>query len=355
MKIKEVDPNFVINREPFTENGVRYYSIPNENFALYGVYYDKKREKFVRLDREIAKKVNAGVRTLSEHTAGGRLRFSTDSDVFVLQASYDYLGIKPHMAIEGQGGFALLEEKEDDVELVQIFPPTPKDKKGFTLSCHLPRGMRNYILHFPLYNPINSLTIGLDESASVAKGKEYRSVKKIIYYGSSITQGGCASRPDNAYQGLIAKWNNIDFLNFGFSGNAKGERTMADFLGEFDCSLFVCDYDHNAPSPEYLQQTHYAFYECYRKKQPNVPILFMNRPDYYGKKTDRERAKVVRETYRKARANGDENVYFLSGKTFFNKDKVNCMVDGCHPNDLGFYLMAKKIYKKMIEIDEIFK
>lgn len=354
MDISKIDKNFSMNNTT-VEGGVRYYTIPHENFALYGVYYHETQKEFVRLDREIAKTVNEGVEWLSNFTAGGRLRFATDSTSLTLRVTYPAMRLMVHMAIAGQGGFSLLEETEEGVKLVKILPPLASNQEGYEISCPLPGGMRNYILHFPLYNDVTSLAIGLDENATVKKGKAYRDMKPIVYYGSSITQGGCASRPDNAYQGIIAKWNNIDFLNFGFSGNARGESTMADYLAGIDCSLFVCDYDHNAPSVEHLKNTHYAFYERYRKQRPDTPILFLTKPDFNGSEDHIEREKIIRTTYKKARANGDNNVYFIAGRTFFKKDRENCMIDGCHPNDLGFYLMAKKIYKKMTEIDETFR
>ena len=354
MDISKIDKNFSMQTTT-VEDGMRYYTIPSEPFALYGIYYDKTAQEFTRMDHEISKTVNPGVDGLRNYTAGGRLRFATDSTTFAIRVTYPQLGVMSHMAITGQGGFSLLEETDDGVKLVKILPPLAHNETGYELTCPLLGGMRNYILHFPLYNPVTSLQIGLDENAAVQQGKAYRAVKPILYYGSSITQGGCCSRPDNAYQGIIAKWNNIDFWNYGFSGNARGERTMADFLATLDCSLFVCDYDHNAPSVEYLQNTHYAFYERYREQCPGTPILFLTKPDFNGSEDHIMREKIIRTTYKKARAKGDNNVYFLAGRTFFTQDRVNCMVDGCHPNDLGFYMMAKKIYKKMIEIDDMFR
>jgi len=118
----------------------------------------------------------------------------------------------------------------------------------------------------------------LDKNARVNGGKKYRDELPILYYGSSITQGGCASRPDHAYQALIAKWNNIDYINLGFSGNAKGEDIMVDYLASMDCGLFVCDYDHNAPTAEYLKNTHYCLYKRYREKQPSWLPLVLVKP-----------------------------------------------------------------------------
>lgn len=358
MRLQDIDKNFVIGGEACVD-GLRKYTIPNEQFGLYGVYFDKEEKCFVRLSNDVAKTVNEGVESLYMHTAGGRVRFCTNSTKFELTVEIDGFWIMSHMTIAGQAGFMLLEETPSgETKFVKMLAPTSNQQTGFTISVDYLRGgeMRNYILWFPLYNGgrIKNITIGLDENAKVTKGREYRDILPILYYGSSITQGGCASRPDNCYQALISKWNNVDFINMGFSGSAKGEDSMVDYLASIDCSLFVCDYDYNAPSIEHLENTHYCLYERYRAARPTTPILFVSAPDQDEPHV--KRMKIVRETYRKAKATGDKNVYFLNGQTLFGKtDVLNCTVDYCHPNDLGFYRMAKKIYKKMIEIDKKFE
>lgn len=353
MKIAEIDKNFAVKEEKVAD-GVRWYTIPHPSFSLYGVFFDEK-EGFLRMPKAVSSAVSPGVLWGAGCTAGGRVRFSTDSQTFVLKVSYPTLGIMSHMAIEGQGGFILLEETKRGSRLVKMMPPLPSQQNGYSMATALKTDgkMRDYILYFPLYNEVTFLEIALDEKAKVGKGKAYRDVKPILYYGSSITQGGCASRPDNAYQSIISKWNNIDFINLGFSGSAKAEDTMVDYLRGIDCSVFVCDYDHNAPDEAHLERTHYRLYERYRAVQKDTPILFITRPDFKREEARRER--IIFETYERARALGDENVYFLAGKTLFGKDKDICTVDGCHPNDLGFYRMAQKIYKKISGMDEKFR
>ena len=327
---------------------MKYYPIPHPDFDLYGVRYDETHG-FLRMPMDVAEKVSEGVAILTKQTAGGRLRFSTNSKVLEIKVSYDGLWPMPHMTLVGQGGFILLEETETGRKLVKILPPQFSDEKGYTASVELKGdGMRRYILYFPLYNPVRGLSVGLEAGAKVQGGKKYRAVQPILYYGSSITQGGCASRPDNAYQAWIERFTDVDFINLGFSGNGKGEDTMTDYLASLDCSLFVCDYDNNAPTAEYLQDTHFRLYERYRKVRPDTPILFLSKPDLWGEPDEKIRENIIRNTYRKARAAGDKNVYFIAGRTFYSERvRDNCAVDGCHPNDLGFYFMAEKIYKKI--------
>lgn len=219
--------------------------------------------------------------------------------------------------------------------------------------------MRDYILHTSLYQDAKSIKIGLKKGSKVCVNKPYRTdVKPILYYGSSVTQGCCVSRADMAYFALISKWNNVDFINHGYSGNAKGEQLMAEYLARhYDPSLFVCAYDYNAENYEFLRDTHYNFYEAYRKINSNVPILFLSRADSDSNPDGiTKRREVILDTIRRANDNGDFNVYYLDGREFFGtEDRDKCTIDDCHPNDLGSYRIAKVLYKKLIEIDKKFK
>ena len=354
MNVQEIDKNLTVG-DAVCKDGMAYYTIPDDRFALHGVFYDEKTSRFMRLDGDVAAAVSEGVSRLAQHTAGGRLRFSTDSAKLTLTVTYDGMWIMPHMAMAGANGFMLVEENEDgETGFFKMLPPTADQTKGYTISADLPTGkMRQYILYFPLYNRVTGLTVGLEETARVGRGRAYKDVKPILYYGSSITQGACATRPDNCYQALIAKWNNVDFINLGFSGSGKAEDLMVDYLAGVDCSLFVCDYDHNAPDAAYLAATHWRLYERYRRVRPDVPILFLSAPSVFDR--DAVRKGIIRRTYLRARRAGDRNVYFLDGgKLFGDRDRENCTVDGTHPTDLGFYRMAEKIYRKLVEIDGVY-
>ena len=357
MKIEKIDKNFSLREQAHIEGDRAQYNLPHSAFSLYGIFYDEKEKRFVRMDLSIADSVSEGVGTLSRHTAGGRLRFATDSSVLQLTVKYDFLWLMSHMPLTGSSGFSLFEETENGEVFIKNLAPISSDAKGFTAEIALKGDkVREYILYFPLYNDVKSLTISLDKNAQVKNGKKYREELPILYYGSSITQGGCASRPDHAYQAMIAKRNNIDFINLGFSGSAKGEDIMVDYLAGIECGLFVCDYDHNAPTAAHLKNTHYRLYKRYREKRPSTPILFITRPDITGDVEGEDRWRIVYNTYKTAKRKGDKNVYFLSGKSFYGKkNRWDFAVDGCHPTDLGFSKMAEKIYKKMIAIDEKYR
>jgi len=122
-------------------------------------------------------------------------------------------------------------------------------------------------------------------------------------------------------------------------------------------SAFVLDYDHNAPTPEHLQNTHYPFYKAVREQQPELPILMMSKPDFDSDYTEaameenRIRRDIVKATYEKALSEGDKKVWFLDGQTLFgDTDRDSCTADGCHPNDLGFYRMAERVLPYLREM-----
>ncbi len=206
-------------------------------------------------------------------------------------------------------------------------------------------------LNFPLYSEVKELYIGLDEHGDHKKAPEYTYTLPIVYYGSSITQGGCASRPGNSYPAMISRELDWDYLNLGFSGNAKGEPEIAEYIGSLDMSMFVLDYDHNAPTPDHLRNTHGAMFRKIRSVYPDIPILILTMPRKNPRQADelREREQIIRATYEKAQAEGDRNVYFLSGTELLGEAAQAATVDNCHPNDIGFYYMAKRILKLIRE------
>jgi len=213
---------------------------------------------------------------------------------------------------------------------------------------------RDLTINFPLYSNVSDLYIGLQETAILKNGGNYKYKNPVLYYGSSITQGGCASRPGNSYQAIISRMLDCDYINFGFSGNAKGEEKIVDYMSGLNMSVFVCDYDHNAPSVEHLINTHEGIYKRFREKNPELPIIIISKPDFnpyeFG---DIQRRNVIYSTYINAIYNGDKNVYYIDGESLFKDEgRDSCTVDGCHPNDLGFMRMAETIghiIKKVIK------
>ena len=132
------------------------------------------------------------------------------------------------------------------------------------------------------------------------------------------------------------------------------EDAAAQLLASLPMALFVCDYDHNAPNPEHLEATHYKLYKTVREANPDLPIIMLSKPDVRSIYPDAvainlRRREIVMATYERALAEGDTNVYFVDGYALYNDDETfTASVDGCHPNDLGFYFFYKAL-KPLLE------
>lgn len=354
MEIEKIDKNFVVLKRSIIKSDI--YQIPHKMFDLYGVFYDENHG-FLRMPYEEAKKVSDNIAWLNRHTAGGRLVFRTNSQFMTFNVRYDSLDAMSHMAFTGLAGFSLCEKTPKGERFVTSFGPSISDLKGYTRTT---RSLKNrgktktYVLHFPLYNGVTELSIELVKGSVLEKPEKYQEIDPIIFYGSSITQGGCASRADTSYEDFSLKDLNLNYINLGFSGNAKGHLEMAKYIGSLKCSCLVYDYDENAPDYEFLNKTHETFFKKFRKFQPATPVIFMTKSNYYSTKDDKMRFKIIKNTYENAIKSGDNNVYFIDGRKIFPSEIRNhCTVDGVHPTDLGFYYMSKKlkpIFKKIFEI-----
>lgn len=337
MDIAKIDPNFCI-RKVAEGIDIKYYDAKEPPIKLFGIFYENG--KYVRMPERVAKNVSEGVHSLYYHTAGGRMCFKTNSRYVVLAAKTVAAGKFSHMTILGTSAFDMYINND----YFGAFVPEYDFNESY--NCVLDLGyeaMREVIINFPLYSGISDVYVGITSGAEIEEYYPYKKILPIVYYGSSITQGGCATRPGNSYQAEIARRTGVDYINLGFSGSAKGEEEMADYIAELNMSIFVMDYDHNAPTPEYLKDTHEKFFKIIRKKNKDLPVMFVTKPDFRNH-DGALRRDVVYTTYRNALLCGDDNVAFIDGSTFFSGKKRDfCTVDGCHPNDMGFYHMAETI------------
>ena len=218
-------------------------------------------------------------------------------------------------------------------------------RRSFSATYGTDGEMADFTLHLPTNGKVFKLYIGLTPDSDVESPTPYKYEKPVVFYGSSITQGSCASRPANIYEAVVSRHLDTDFVNLGFGGSCLGEDAVVNYIAGLDMSVFVCDFDHNAPSAEYLKEKHLPIYRTVRAKHPDLPIVFVTAPNIMPDYTWHiPRREVIRKTYETAIAEGDSNVYFIDGETFFDiEDRDMCTVDTCHPNDLGMYLMAKKM------------
>lgn len=325
---------------------LKYFDVTSGVFEISGLPWLKHNKSFCRLNVDWLPKFNENVQRLSWCTAGAVVRFSTDSPVIAVRVELTYEEDMPHMPWTGISGVDLYLGKGKDKKFVRVAKPETNQTKYEAVFEGFEAKMQEWTINLPLYNGVKKLEIGLSPNAQLAKPSPYTIEKPIVFYGSSITQGGCASRPGNAYTHIISRWLDANMVNLGFSGNAKGEPEMAQLISQIEMSAFVLDYDHNAPTVEHLKETHENFFKIIREAQPDLPIIIVTKPDFDSNvEVNSKRREVIYQTYKNALDRGDKNVYFVDGETLFgSEDRDACTVDGCHPNDLGFMRMAEHIY-----------
>lgn len=340
MKIEELDSNF---KQEQTNTTLTYQNVQDTDAQIEGLLPGT----WQRLPDTVLKEVNRPALTeLAHHTSGAVLRFRTNTQILGLHMELllpDFM--MSHMPLSGSAGM--------DVFVNGNYAATFRAELGeHVVKGELPLSGKDseIAVYLPLYNGVKDFYLGITQNASITKPSKHKIQKPILFYGSSITQGGCASRTSNAYPALVTRWLDAGMYCLGFSGNAKGDLPIARYIAGLPASCLIYDYDHNAPDAAFLKETHKPFLDTILSKNPSLPVLVLSRPNPECRAQELQsamRRQIVEETVLKCKGNG-YRVEFLDGGVLFGEDSRECCtVDGTHPNDLGFYRMAKNVSEKI--------
>ena len=202
---------------------------------------------------------------------------------------------------------------------------------------------REYMLYLSLYDGVDSLEIGVDEGAVVempAVASPSRE-KPVVMYGTSILQGGCASRPGMAHTNIIGRCLDREVINLGFSGNALLDFEIAELMASVpDPGVFVLDYVPNA-SAGMIDEKGERFFRILRDSHPDVPIVFIEDPEFPHSVFDasiraeiEQKNRAQRALYERLRKSGERRLYYIGSKGMIGDDG-EATVDGIHFTDLG--------------------
>lgn len=275
---------------------------------------------------------------LSHDSAGLCLRFITDASSiqvrWVLRSSDLAMA---HMPATGVSGVDLYGKDENGVWRF-LANGRPEDVTN-TVAFNLEAGREN-LLYLPLYNGVKTVEIGVpkDKTISPSKPASRKYNAPIVFYGTSITQGGCASRPGLAATAIVGRELDAPIINLGFSGSGKMEPEMADLLCELDPFIYVLDCIWNM-TPDMVQERVEPFVKKLRQAHPDTPILLAEDSSVRNT-TPTEKGRILRTVFEKMTKDGIQRIYFLSNKGMLGTDWEGT-VDGCHPNDLGMMRQAE--------------
>jgi len=323
-----------------------------QKFEVEGQGWKELPNHYWRVPAKAEQMATKAVWNLSKQSAGLMLRFKTDATVIKVRHTVTNALAMPHMTAVGTSGLDLYVVNNGAWQWAGVTQPKEKTYEATILSGASGE-YQEYALYLPLYNVTESLEVGVAPEASFEKLPP-RQEKPIVYYGSSIAQGGCASRPGMAFIAMLGRQLNHKILNLGFSGSAKMEPDLADLFAEIDAEMYVIDAFPNM-TPELIRENAEEFLSRLTRLRPDVPILlvdarkFDNAPlikdrndSFYYKQTE------VKKVYEKI-VRTRKNVYYLPGDTLLGTDGEST-VDGSHPTDLGMMRMTESLLPIMKKI-----
>ncbi len=350
----------LISALPAQPPQVQWLELPSKQLEIDGLpWYAENQNELYRLPVALKDKFPLAVWNLAKSPSGGRIRFRTDSQVIAVRVEYPSPPDMRNMHAFGQTGIDLYADGvyvSTAIADKEAMPGKIYEHIYFELRDR-PRVARDIVLYLPLYKPTKVISVGVDKEAKLERARDFALAKPLVFYGTSITQGGCASRSGMSYQAILGRKLNVDFVNLGFSGNGKGEAEVANAVASIDAGAFVLDFAQNNPTIESLRAVYKPFVEAIRAKHPATPIVAIT-PIYAASEAWRAETSAknvgMRELVRKVIAEriaaGDSNVQLVEGTDLLGPAQVDGLVDGVHPNDLGFQWMADGLTARLRQV-----
>lgn len=341
------------------ESGWEWYSPKSPPFRLAGLPWMKQDGVYRRLPVNPGVTIPQKVDELANCTAGAQVQFQTDSAQIGIRVELQGAAWMHHMAPTGEAGVDIYVGEpfaQQSMGAVN-FEARSRDYEATLMAFFAEPKVRNLTINLPLYQGVDALEIGIRQGSTLVAPPPYSKPGCIVAYGTSITQGGCATRPGMAYTNILSRVMNQEFVNLGFSGNGKGEPELAQIITAIpDKRCVILDYEANCDTPLYIK-TLPRFIKILREAQTDLPIVLVSRipfaKEIYNKEQHfnwMERFNFQRNLIMDLQNDGDRNIHFVNGQQILGDDWTECTVDGVHLTDLGFYHMASSLHKILREI-----
>jgi hypothetical protein len=320
--------------------------IDGQSLTIIGRYHNEKT--YERFPQSYKGKLREDVWDLGQDATGISVRFRTNATQITVRWTLKHDNSMDHMAFTGIKGvdlYAIVGNKWKYVSTGRV-----KGKSNeFTMVKTDSPVYREYLLNLPLYDGVDSLSIGVNTEAEISVPSEpyLLNKKPVVYYGSSIAQGGCASRPGLVFTSIMERAMDRPFINLGFSGSGTYDIPVGEAMSEIDAALYVIDCNPNTKT-ELIYDRALALIRFLREKRPGIPILLAEGFYYVSgfgdpkqSDTEKKRAELTR-AFRTLKSEGMKNLYYTTGNHLIGDDYEGT-VDGVHPNDLGMMRFAEKM------------
>lgn len=314
------------------------------SFPVYGkAYTQADGPRYRRLPESMHGVIREELWNLGTNSSGLYIRFRTNAPE--IHAKWTNTGNNmPHMTDCGTGGldlYAYLDGEWKTIGSGFQWGTAGKTERKRKLVANMEPVEREYMLYLALYDEIKTLELGVPEGYTIEQPilDSPHSDSPIVMYGTSILQGGCASRPGMAHTNILARRFDRTVINLGFSGNAFLDLEIAELMaGVQNPAVFVLDYVPNA-MPDKIEARGEKFYRILRNKHPNVPILFVEDPYFPHSVVDKAIAEEIRKKnaaqkalFEQLVAAGEKNIHYVpAGGMTQAEDFVDCI----HLTDMG--------------------
>lgn len=320
--------------------------IDASSLAIEGRGWADTKSFYDRLPRQAESVVRAPVWDLSHNSAGMAFHFISDTPELQVRWTLTSASMAlNNMAASGVSGLDLYIKVDGRWRwLAAARAGSFRENNAGTLFEHLSAEPREFLLYLPLYNGIESLQLGIAPSSKLESA--VRSDKPIVFYGTSIVQGGSAMRPGMAYPAVLGRRLDRPIVNLGFAGNGRAEPEMASLLAELDPVAYVVDCLPNLGSEDVERLE--PLVAVLRGKHPETPIVLVENPEYpdgfimVARKAGYEKANQnLHEIYERL-SRSDRHLYYVPSQNLIGEDGEGT-VDGVHPTDLGIMRMADQM------------
>ena len=298
--------------------------------------------------------VPAAVWGLSRQSAGLCVRFVTDATALHARWTLTSANLAlPHMPATGVSGLDLYVRGDRQWHWLGGGRPTAQTSAG-ALGSGLPDGKREFMMYLPLYNGVTSVEVGIPKAAKLWKAppRPRERQKPIIFYGTSITQGGCASRPGMVHTAILGRRFDWHVMNLGFSGNGRMDPEVVKLIAEIDAAVYVIDCLPNMDAKAVAERTE-PLVQTLRAARATTPILLVEDRTYQNayvlpgpRQRNNESRAAFRKAYDKLIADGVKRLHYLEGENLLGSDG-EATVDSSHPTDLGFVRQADAMEKAL--------
>ncbi len=327
------------------KDSITFYD--GHQFQIIGKFHDEKN--YGRFPQKYQNTLRKEVWELGQNSAGISIRFRTNASTIIIRCTVMNDANLPHMPATGVKGVDLYTYANSQWQYVKTGIPKNKSSE-YSLLSDGDGVSREYLLNLPLYDGVDSLQIGVNADAEITPPKErYLLDKKpVVYYGTSITQGACASRPGMAFTNLLSRQLDRSFINLGFSGNGRIETSVGEAMCTIDAALYVIDCNPNT-NAELIYDRTVELVKMLKKQRPDVPVLlvegFLNESNFFNpasgvNKTVEHKQKELTRAYEILKKSGVTRLFYQKGDALIGKDHEGT-VDGIHPNDVGMMRIAE--------------